>query len=107
MMGEWAPKAEASKAKALAGQKKYYYVFFTATRDDVRGKGLCSEGIKKMQEAAARDELPLWLEATTKRSHQYMPSWDLRLSTRLFLGKERRMKMELLAKVAQESQHTA
>jgi len=70
MMGEWAVKADASKAKALAGQKKYYYVFFTATRDEARGKGLCSEGIRKMQKIAARDGLPLWLEATTERSHQ-------------------------------------
>jgi hypothetical protein len=68
MLSEFQPLSDAMKAKALAGQEGYYYVFFVATRMDSRGRGLCSTIMRKYQEIASRDLLPIWLEATTETS---------------------------------------
>lgn len=68
MLGEYQTLGDGLKAKALKGQKKYYYVFFVGTLAEARGKGLCSAIMRSFQEMAARDQLPIWLEATTEKS---------------------------------------
>ena len=68
MLAEFGPLADACKAKGLAGQKNYYYVFFVGTRLDSRRRGLCSAIMRRYQEIASREQLPIWLEATTAKS---------------------------------------
>ncbi len=48
MLGEFSPLADACKAKGLKGEKRYYYVFFIATKEEERGKGLCPAMIKQV-----------------------------------------------------------
>ncbi|TVY85293.1 putative N-acetyltransferase [Lachnellula suecica] len=87
MMGEWAPQVDASKARTLGKEKKFYYVFFTATAEDARGKGLCSAIIKQQQEIAARDGLPLWIEATTEHSKGIYAKLGFETIDEIVLGK--------------------
>ncbi|CZS93643.1 uncharacterized protein RCO7_09483 [Rhynchosporium graminicola] len=68
MLGELGPKTDAVKLKALHGQKKYYYTFFTATHAKDRGRGLCSKIIKEIQAKAQKDGLRVWIEGTTENS---------------------------------------
>jgi ribosomal protein S18 acetylase RimI-like enzyme len=87
MMAEYQPLADACKAKALAGQKKYYYVFFTGTRPDCRGQGLCSAVMKKYQERASRDQTPILLEATTAKSMRLYSRLGWEVVDEIVLGK--------------------
>lgn len=66
MLSEYGSMADAFKAKALAGQEKYYYIFFLGTRADARGRGLFSAIVRRYQEIASREELPILLEAMTE-----------------------------------------
>jgi hypothetical protein len=66
MLWELTPLTDACKAKGLRKGDKYYYVFFLGTREDARGRGLCSAIVKYYQEIAAREKLPIWLEAATE-----------------------------------------
>jgi hypothetical protein len=89
MLAEYQPLSDAAKVKGLAGQKKYYYVFFIGTREDCWGLGLCSAIMKRYQEIAARDKLPIWLEATTEKSMKiYLKlGWEIVESITLGKGK--------------------
>ena len=70
MLREFEPATKRVRRRVLAeaGVKDFYYLFFVATREDARGKGLSSALIGKLQERAGRDGLPVWLEATTEYS---------------------------------------
>ncbi|KAK4569848.1 hypothetical protein LTR86_002817 [Recurvomyces mirabilis] len=68
MLLEFEPKTDAMKRKAFGKSKKFWYVFFNATREDRRGRGLSTALMQKAQGRAAKDGLPLWLEATTAKS---------------------------------------
>jgi GNAT superfamily N-acetyltransferase len=43
-------------------------LFLIATRDDARGRGLSSAVIRRLLERAAKEDAPVWLEATTEAS---------------------------------------
>lgn len=88
MMAEYGPTMDASKAKALAGQK-YYYVFFVATREDARERGLCSAIMKQWQETAAREQIPIWLEATTSRSMRLYSKLGWEIVDEVIIGKDK------------------
>jgi len=66
MISELSPLTKACKAKALREDERYYYVFFLGTRKDGRGRGLCSALVRHYQSIAARDRLPIYLEAATQ-----------------------------------------
>lgn len=68
MLVEFAPLADAVKARALGEGARFFYVFFFGTRKDAQGMGLCSILVKHYQAVAANEGLPLWLEATTEHS---------------------------------------
>jgi GNAT superfamily N-acetyltransferase len=70
MLGEFEPATSAVRRKALGASFKanFYYLFFVATREDARGRGLSSALIKSLQDRAAKENLPVWLEATTEYS---------------------------------------
>jgi hypothetical protein len=52
MLGEFSPLADACKAKGLNGEKRYYYVFFIATKEEERGKGLCPAMMKQVSSSS-------------------------------------------------------
>ena len=87
MLAEFQPLSDACKAKALAGEKKFYYVFFVGTRLDSRGRGLCSAIMRKYQEIATRDQLPILLEATTARSMRLYTKLGWTLVDEMTLGR--------------------
>ncbi|KAH7360381.1 hypothetical protein BKA65DRAFT_492964 [Rhexocercosporidium sp. MPI-PUGE-AT-0058] len=86
MLGDLSPKVDAVKASALRGQKKYYYIFFTATDASARGRGLCSKLIKKFQAIAQKDGLPIWIEGTTDNSARVYAKCGFELVERIRLG---------------------
>ncbi len=59
----------ACKERALANDKKYYYIFFLGTASSARGQGLCSKMVRHYQEMAAKEGVPIWLEAATEYCH--------------------------------------
>jgi ribosomal protein S18 acetylase RimI-like enzyme len=70
MITEFEPQADTLKRKAMPNGKHHncWYVFFVATAEDQRGKGLSSALLRVAQETAAKNNLPVWLEATTEYS---------------------------------------
>lgn len=86
MLFEWTPKADTLKAKGLKGSK-YYYVFFFATHPSARGQGLCSQIIRHYQTLAAKENMPIWLEATTARSRAVYAKEGFELVGEVVLGK--------------------
>ena len=87
MLSEYQPLADALKVKALAGEKKYYYVFFVGTHVAERRKGLCSVIMRKYQEIASRDQLPIFLEATTETSMRLYLKLGWEVIDEIVLGK--------------------
>ena len=87
MLTEYQPLADASKAKALAGRKDFFYVFFVGTRLDSRGRGLCSAIMKEYQMIASRERLPIWLEATTAKSMRLYKKLGWEIVDEIVLGK--------------------
>ena len=68
MLWEMSPLTRAMKAKGLQRGEKYYYVFFLGTREDGRGEGLCSAMVRHYQAIAAREQVPIYMEAATEYS---------------------------------------
>lgn len=68
MLGEFEPATAAVRKQALGGVEGFWYLFFVATREDARGKGLSSALIRRLQERAEEEGVPVWLEATTEYS---------------------------------------
>ena len=87
MLIEYTGLTEAAKKKGLKGQKKFYYLFFIATRVDCQGRGLSSALIKKVQERAAAEGLPVWLESTTPKSHKIYEKLGFETIEKIILGK--------------------
>jgi ribosomal protein S18 acetylase RimI-like enzyme len=87
MLLEFTPLTDASKSKGLSPHTKYYYVFFTATSTAHRSQGLCSTVIRHIQEISSRDNIPLWLEATTARSMRIYEKLGFETVDEMVLGK--------------------
>lgn len=87
MLGEYEPATAAVRRKALGNVTDFYYLFFIATRDDARGKGLSSVLIRKLQQTAAHDNAPVWLEATTESSARLYAKLGFQNVGRVTLGK--------------------
>jgi len=87
MLAEFEPLADKAKTKGLDGQKRFYYVFFVGTRVDARGQGLCSAMMRRYQEIASHDQLPIWLEATTAKSMKIYEKLGWEVVEEMVLGK--------------------
>lgn len=87
MLLEYTSLTDAVKYKALQSQKRFYYVFFVGTLHEHRGKGLSSALIRHIQAQAARDQLPVWLEATTAYSHLLYQKLGFDTVDEIVLGK--------------------
>lgn len=66
MLSELEPLKHRAKAKVLGKGEKYYYIFFLGTGEEARGKGYCSRIVRGYQEVAAKEGLPIWIEAGTE-----------------------------------------
>lgn len=87
MLGEFGPQTDKMKAKGLKGAKRYYYVFFLATDEKARGRGLSSVLIREAQEMGRKEGLPVWLEATTAYSWRLYEHLGFETVDRVMLGK--------------------
>jgi GNAT superfamily N-acetyltransferase len=87
MLVEYTPLADAAKAKGLKGRKQYFYVFFLGTHPDARQKGLASAIMREYQARAAKEGVPLWLEATTAYSMRLYERLGFRIVDEMVLGK--------------------
>jgi hypothetical protein len=87
MLFEFEPLTDAAKAKGLKGEKRYYYVFFVATKEESRGKGSCSAIMRKYKELGSRDGVPVWLEATTAKSMLIYKNLGWEVVDELVIGK--------------------
>jgi len=87
MLIEFTGLTETAKKKGLKGKKKFYYLFFIATRDDCQGRGLSSALIRKLQQQAAAEGWPIWLEATTPKSQKIYAKLGFETIEKIILGK--------------------
>lgn len=67
MLVDFQAQSNKAKKKGLGG-RKFYYLFFIATQQDQRGRGLTTKLIRQYQDIARKEGYPVWLEATTKHS---------------------------------------
>ena len=68
MLFDYGGVADASEAKAFNGQHKHYYIFLVGTMAECEGRGLGTSIVKYWQEIAAREGVPVFLEASTEYS---------------------------------------
>ncbi|KUJ21381.1 acyl-CoA N-acyltransferase [Mollisia scopiformis] len=87
MLFEFSPMTDRCKLKGLRGQKKYFYVFFTATASSAQGQGLCTKLLNHWQDIASREKVPMWLEATTEKSMKIYAKCGFEVVERMTLGK--------------------
>lgn len=74
------------KKRALKDEKRFFYIFFVATRSDSRGRGLCSALIRHCQRVAEAENYPLWLEATTAHSRDVYAKEGFKVAEQVVLG---------------------
>jgi ribosomal protein S18 acetylase RimI-like enzyme len=88
MLGEFEPATSAVRRRVLGGyQRNFFYLFFVATREDTRGRGLSSALIRRLQERAQEEGLPVWLEATTEYSSKVYAKLGFERVETVVLGK--------------------
>lgn len=76
-----------AKKRYLKGVKRYWYLFFIATEEVARGKGLASRIIEGWKEVAKKEGLPIWLEATTARSRDVYVRCGFEVLEEMVIGK--------------------
>ncbi|UNI13365.1 hypothetical protein JDV02_000115 [Purpureocillium takamizusanense] len=73
--------------KRELGKEKYYYIFFIGTAVEGRGRGLASRLIEEAKKLAAKERLPVWLEATTERNRRLYSKLGFKDLGGIVLGK--------------------
>jgi ribosomal protein S18 acetylase RimI-like enzyme len=86
MLREFEPAVTAMRRQELGDSTHFYYLFLIATRDDARGRGLSSALIRKLQERAAQENAPVWLEATTVGSARLYTKLGFKSVGKVILG---------------------
>ena len=66
MLWEMPHATKACKAKALRDGEEYFYIFLLGTREDWRGRGLCSAMVRHYQSVATKVQAPIYMEAATE-----------------------------------------
>jgi len=87
MLFAYPSAADAAKARALRGSTRYFYVFIAGTRSEARKLGLCSALIRHCQQVAEKEDCPIWLEATTAKSHALYEKLGFETTGVLVLGR--------------------
>lgn len=65
----------------------HYYLSLVGTKNDSRGRGLCSAMIRHYQAIAVEKRLPIWLEAGDKHSLKLYVSLGFTIVDNMILGK--------------------
>ena len=86
MLREFEPAVTAMRQQELGDSTHFYYLFLIATRDDARGRGLSSALVRRLQERAANEDAPVWLEATTESSARLYAKLDFKSVGKVILG---------------------
>lgn len=86
MLREFEPAVTAVQRRALGDSKHFYYLFLIATREDARGRGLSSALIRELQQRAAQERAPVWLEATTESSARLYAKLGFKSVGKVILG---------------------
>ncbi|CAK3849354.1 Acyl- N-acyltransferase [Lecanosticta acicola] len=87
MLWDFQAQSDKMKKKHLQGIKDYWYLFFIATEEEARGQGLATRIIARYQNFAAKDGLPIWLEATTAHSRDIYLRCGFKQLDQLVMGK--------------------
>lgn len=87
MLAVYEPLSKAAKARVIKKDQKHYYVFHLGTSEEARGGGLGSALVKKCQQRAAAEEVPVWLEATTEGSWRLYSRLGFETVEKFWLGK--------------------
>jgi GNAT superfamily N-acetyltransferase len=92
MLGGFQSSSDKAKKEGLRNPdgskiKRFYYLFFISTAPEERGKGLSSELIRRFQDKATQEGLPIWLESTTARSHRLYQKLGFKDMRNWILGK--------------------
>lgn len=74
------------KTKYL-GKRPYFYIYFVATLEEGRGKGLASRIIQDVLEVARARRVPVWIEATTEKSKSVYARQGFKSLGTIILGK--------------------
>ena len=88
MLWDYQGQANSAKKEELyaRGWKEFYYLFFISTKEDCRGKGLGAVLVKRFQEKARNEGLPIWLESTTKGSMRLYKRLGFETKREIVLG---------------------
>lgn len=67
--------------------KQYYYMAWVSTVIEARGQGLSPQLIRKFQEKAAKEKLPIWTEASSPGSHRVYKRCGFKDVRMIYVGK--------------------
>ncbi|KAJ5786219.1 Acyl-CoA N-acyltransferase [Penicillium pulvis] len=84
---EFSGMTDNAKEKGLRGQKRYYYIFSIGTEPEHRGKGLAKAIMLEHQHTARRENVPIWLEATSPGSRNLYLSLGFKEIEEIIVGK--------------------
>jgi GNAT superfamily N-acetyltransferase len=87
MLREFEPAVKALQRRELGDSTHFYYLFIIATREDARGRGLSSAMVRRLQERAAGEDAPVWLEATSVASARLYAKLGFKSVGMVILGK--------------------
>ena len=86
MLREFEPATKRVRRSVLGSTQQFYYLFFVATREDARGRGLSSALIRQLQERARGEGVPVWLEATSVGSARLYAKLGFKSVGKVMLG---------------------
>ena len=86
MMVELPGYTDKYKADAM-GKQRYYYVFFIATMEEGRGKGLATKILNEVTQKAQAEGVPVWLEASSEKSKRIYERAGFETLGTIVLGK--------------------
>lgn len=88
MLVDYQSQSDACKKKGLPKDvERYWYLFFIGTDVGARGRGLASNVIRRKQAEAEKEDLPIWLEATTATSRDIYRKCGFEVVGEFVLGK--------------------
>jgi len=88
MLIDYQSQSDACKKRGMPKDvKRYWYLFFIGTVAEARGQGLASQIIRQKQGLAAKENLPMWLEATTPNSREVYKKCGFEVVGEFLLGK--------------------
>ncbi|KAF4952456.1 hypothetical protein FGADI_6690 [Fusarium gaditjirri] len=84
---DFVPVCDAAKERAINNHEKHFYIMFGATDRNKRRKGLMQYLLKRCQETARREGLPIWAECSTIAARDLVASQGFKLTEEIIVGK--------------------